>query len=251
MTLVQTEPTSIKIWSTAVSAVYVWDTKVRPVAPVEYEVTANTFLYMPLKTNYTDYGTGSTVDWNTWNGVWGCTIANGYLYIPREWYINNQARNQSWAWAKTISFWFKWVNNSGSNGWVDIMGYYADNTEGKLYMNADNWNIGFCDGNWMYSPTQTPQWQVSIPNPTTQRHLFCAVADTDASKHYVYVDWVLASTINNVTAIFQWWWGRAFNTVKWSYTIGININELIVDKGMFTADFISKYYKSNKGNYWL
>jgi hypothetical protein len=92
MTLVQTEPKAIKIWSTAVSAVYVWDTKVRPsIQPI---TTAGIYHSSDL------WLISISSDWSTWT-----TIADKNLWATVV-YHDGDALSESNCW-----YYYQWWNN--------------------------------------------------------------------------------------------------------------------------------------------
>ena len=131
MTLIQSEPKAIKIWTTDVKAVYLWENKVRPTTPATVTVTDSTNWYWW----YTSY-TGSYYQWvaftalKTWKITKVCFIYN--------WVSSWTLKIAQWAFPSA-----SWTTYSftSSSSWEYTLTTPYDITEWTIYtISVSSWN---------------------------------------------------------------------------------------------------------------
>ena len=116
-----TAPSKIFVGDTQVSKVFVWDTQVRPSG---WQPWANTVLYLPLNTDYSDLSSYHrvytsqvwTMSFSSYQWVNSARFDGGYLKYP----ITNCD-----FWDFTLSFWV-WME-SRRNGWETFGDLHNDN----------------------------------------------------------------------------------------------------------------------------
>lgn len=128
MTLVQSEPKAIKIWTTDVKAVYLWENKVRPTGyPTEsiiikIKANSNWVLKIPVSWINTNWWSAATYSWKvsydwwaetTYSWTWSqtpITIATG-LSANSEHTVTIKPTTESYGWARAFSFYASWIQS--------------------------------------------------------------------------------------------------------------------------------------------
>lgn len=231
MTLVQTEPKAIKIWSTDIKKVMLWSTQIRP---TWWTPWANTMIYYEFDWNLNDSS------WNNRNWMGGWTIT----------YWTNYADLTSWkiavpnltlpVWC-TISFWFK-CNSTSWQWMVDMINNSQNKIVYRLQMSTNKFNAT--------SDFPSYQWWANLWPYDTSWHHSVAVFGTDNIRYY-YDNTLIAthtkwsgSVTTGGNYIGAGWNGTWVN--PWLYAW-----YFIVEDKWWTAQEISDYYNLTKWNYWL
>lgn len=248
MTLVQTEPKSIKIWSTAVKRVTMWPNGTeKQIRPGWWQPWANTVAYYPLDTNFNDFS------WNWYNlskGSWtfittlswvGCASFNG-------------EQNQAYAANSSVPAW----NTNSALAWVYCTrGNYTQQWVLCSGSNSDTWEI-----RWMgvvQNKAYVTDWK-TFDAPWTSDiyngwHLICFTR-TSGQWIKLYVDGSLETTstvLGNRSATWLTIWAKS---VWWPYLNHTEpfkwyISNVIFENKIRTATEILDYYNNTKSNYWL
>ena len=237
MSLVQTEPKSIKIGSTPIKRVTIRPNGTeKQIRPVWWQPWANTIAYYPLKEDTNDHSWNNRNLINTWvtftGWVWnfdGSSYANrSWTEQLNTWYtisliakssVNNTAfifdmRNNNEYW--------QGVNLITENWYFKVRQQKSSNTE-EEYNRSRDWN----ENHWVIT------WTGSVWT--------------------VYFNWtqVKQATINNSintsNTNLALWVRYSLNSWKYTWTI----REFIVEDKVWSAQEISDYYNQTKWNYWL
>jgi hypothetical protein len=245
MTLVQTEPKSIKIWTTDIKR-----ETIRPngtekqIRPAWWQPWANTIAYYPLdSTNTVNDMKGSWTAYNltkagtvTFTDNYSVFNANGRLdsqisSMPTNWTVVfwlNHTTTTSWE-QTVISKW--WASTQNYRWWFCI----DSNNKLKVQIN-DSWRDVITLENWVrYMVTYT--WSNSWSASCVQK---------------VYINWETTPAINttaplynsNSTYIRMWWRPTAYN-YRWKLSNVILENKVRTDQERLDC------YNQTKWNYWL
>ena len=241
MTLVQTEPKSIKIWSTNIKRVMMRPNGTeKQIRPTWWQPWANTYLYLPMKEDFLDKTEHNTIN-NSWAVIQDISGV-------KCWYFNNNRLlcNQVPLSSKdiTVSVWLK--TSSSSNWWI-------------LWSNRSwIWN-------WDYLMTSTSRliyeaiyWTLSTYDVTSSSHMV-----SNTRTHLCYSGWRLYINWQDVTSssptfsnFSQWYaysiWQQLYSnwSVAWNAYIWY-MSEYIIENKTRTAQEVSDYYNLTKWTYWL
>lgn len=186
MTLVQTEPSSIYIWSTPVSKVYVWSTQVRPKG----------LIYNPLW--YWTTGSGPLKSAKEYLTEFGNECVDGiYEMATKDWnstYLTYCDMTTLGGWWTMI---FKSVQNTSNNVSVDL-NYNDSYWTNRWEKNATIANIG---NNWTINVA-------TLANENVNADTLMVYCD---EIEYQYFNWQKQDAIFTPTLNYSYW----TNTVTW------------------------------------
>lgn len=251
MTLVQTEPKSIKIWSTDLKKVcmWVWGTE-KQIRPAWRTPWANTIAYYPFETDINDYNwnynlTNSWVTFSTINWVKCANFtSNVYAY-------SSNIPLPTWSSDRTISFWFYNTSLVGDTyfcwyGSHSIGCFFAPRIDDSYLSLMGYWN----NYNYDYKSIillQTGVWEyytIVLSNKYLQFY-----------KNGGNKNWPSSQRSYNTTAVWNTWkftvWCRLTSSATpWNY-INWYMSNLILENVARTDQEIADYYNLTKWNYWL
>lgn len=239
MTLVQSEPKAIKIWTTDFKAVYLWENKVRPSWPtyptesIVYKMNAdsNGRLYVPIWWSDSTWGKSATYSWE----------------ISVDWWAET---TYSWTWSQNSS-----ITLSGYTSWSSHTIMIKPTQESYQWARAFwwNWTAGrtylteiLYDGSYMwYGISATNTWdyfrylqysgctnlinsaEEYMPDTvTTIWERFRAYQYYNASKVLYSSEEALSSNISSINYYFrqnQYTWCSSLNEIKGWKDINANL----------------------------
>ena len=234
MTLIQTEPKSIKIWTTDIKRVTIRPNGTeKQIRPAWWQPWANTVAYYPLNSTDTFYDKS----WNNRN----LTVYQTPVYQ------SNYTDLTNWCFAIpnltystcTVSFRCK---RNWTQTWRALVDMVSSNTFIR-YRYGTNWYTNFQKGLPSWS------WEQSLTNDIN-RHLYTVT--NNSSNCLVYLDETLKYTLSSFgtqTAA----WSRIGTGRNGTSTNNPNIyvSEFIIEDKVRTAQEIADYYNQTKWNYWL
>lgn len=237
MTLVQSEPKSIKIWTTAIKKVMLGSTQIRP---AWWTPWANTILYYSFDGNVND------LSWNWYNGTWH----NGWHYSTwigwqQCWDFSRANNDRVTATVNvepsTVMFFMKWKDlNATSQDRRQIIGQ-TSNWWNSWCFRAIPTSLNASTIRW-YWTFFTSWWQKEYTNTSIvdlNRHHFCLT--TDGSNTYLYFDGNLVS---------QRSWKLSINSTKLvisrvdgsnEYALNGYMQHLIIENIQWTQQNIQDY----------
>jgi hypothetical protein len=240
MTLVQTEPKAIKIWSTDVKAVYLGTTQVRPSG---WKPWANTIAYYPLKEDVLDYsGNWNNATWNPnsftgWvaNYSWASTTLPTLLAQAKpltlsvrinDWGVWVWTHNISVLWQHTYS-WY-WLCLTYNMEW-------NNNYRVGFVLSANSWNSFLIEKTY--------------PNKIIWWHLVTLTRDANIANLYIDWEYIGQTTYSWKTSnrTFYLWYDHWYDGWAWNG----KISELIFEDKTWTAQEVADYYNQTKWNYWI
>lgn len=256
MTLVQTEPKKIYIWSTEIKKVYLWSTQIRPAGWWWWQPWANTLLYIPMDTasgttDQSSYHRTYTVSWLTHITLDGVDC----YQTSSSSYINLWTSAASWLVPSSKEFTAHfWIN---TNGYTSTQSVFQWAVQGS-YFTA----INIRDTDKVRLGWGTPgieEWNFLSDNAISRNawHLLSFTIGNWIDK--LYVDGVLQSNTKS------WWTNDGFWAWHVSSQNGIYILadrahgenfrwyvwQIVMEDIERTAQEISDYYDLTKWNYWL
>jgi hypothetical protein len=203
---------------------------------------ANTLWYRPLNWNANDLswnwnnGTASNITWDSW---WdgGCAYFNWNAYIDIPSLENTTTR--------TFSFWVKCASNASG----DFL-FAGDNSDKNLTLMASSWKINTqIWKSWIGSPTRwiTNNYSTATVWDGTWHHI---VVTINSNVYTTYIDGVQDNSCTwsywtTPISVIRMWMNKNGSSDKYTGYI----DTLIIEKVCWTADEVSKYYKSTKWNY--
>ena len=230
MTLVQSSPKAIKIWTTDIKAVYLWETKVRPSWPSEsiiYKMDADSSgnLYVP-NLWYDQYGrtTSTAYNWKISVDGWTETTYSGSTWtsdgITLSWYTASSNHTIT---IKPVSEDYWWAR---AFCWGSLKSAKRNITE-IVYDWSYMWYAVSATAVWWYSRYYQYYWCSKLTNAAEE-----VMPDTVTTiwvyyRAYQYsYDTLITSSpeealSNSVTSIWgyfrteQFRWCSALNEVKW------------------------------------
>lgn len=252
MTLVQTEPKSIKIWTTEIKRVTIrpgWVEK--QIRPAWWQPWANTIAYYPLNntTTVNDLSGNNRNLTNNWVVFW---TYNGVNCAYFNWSGANLRANNVMSITTNIITLSMWVNkdrNSNNEIFQEIM----DNGINDIQipsLNGWTWAVGF-SAYFGSTSNQTAGYSVTWVNNGIWRHIVF-VWDGSSLKLYqncqelpiTYVRQNIAGLLSaTYTTLILWWRDGVF--AKWY------ISEAIFENKARTEQERLDYYNQTKWNYWL
>lgn len=247
MTLVQTEPKSIKIWTTAIKKVTIrpngTEKQIRPVGWGWWQPWANTIAYLKLEADTND----SSGNWN--NG----TPTNITYTQPSGVSKNVAVLNWSWwkidfssslvtGWTFTISLWVywnmiadgTWLNMIMWNAKSDAVWYYTDRywTRLRSFINS----TASVETTNLYSQYQWFLYTFSYSNWTMKWYKNASLI------------WTATKTLSSSDTRNFFIWYRAYSSDRyWNWYI----SDFIVESKVRTAQEITDYYDLTKWDYWI
>lgn len=240
MTLIQTEPKSIKIWTIPIKRVTIRPNGTeKQIRPAWWAPWANTIAYRPLnststindmKWHWTAYNL--TASWNPSYWTLWVTLTWQKLGLPS---IPEQA--------KTVCCWLK-INSW--NTWT-YAAVYDLQISGSIL-----WRIWTKSGNNVFiaqsDKPSTKQWSLSNRDDW-KRKLLCFTWDNNVCT--LYINWQQEGTVNSWSSMpwqpIVWVMGWTIN----EWTQNCDISEFIIESVARTAQEVSDYYNLTKWNYWL
>ena len=242
MTLVQTEPKSIKIWTTNIKRVTMRPNGTeKQIRPAWWTPGANTLLYLPFKSDLLDH---------SWNSV--SLVTQGSVSIDNAtakfngWYIY-----KTWSYGAalplTVSLWVKFSSIPSSEEYCIIN---SNNYRGGYY----GWNISLMSNNKQIRLETLPWSSVytGVTAVANTRYYVTAVIKSGGS--ILYLNGTQKGTTTGTPSLqnYLWigtnYWGSAD---LWKQTLRWNLSEVIIENKEWTAQEVSDYYNSIKWNYWL
>ena len=245
MTLVQTEPKSIKIWTTEIKRVTIRPNGTeKQIRPAWWTPWANTMCYYSFDNTLADGAWRYNNATNTWTTF--TTVGNRkVLNITSNTYVTLPISDR-WN-LFTILFWF---NTTDSKKWLWWPSYSAQDYP---------WTMEFVDDNYM----SIQYWW----NYATRREAYNTTNFRDGNWHLIsftsnnnqnWIVWVdtnfTTSYKNNNTTNYYFWWGsitlgrRAPSDAS---SITAKMGDFIIENKERTAQEVSDYYNQTKWNYWL
>ena len=255
MALIEKSPTSIKIWTTSVSKVYVWTNQVRPATSPWWQPWVNTVAYFPLMNDSNEASwkavttTDNNVNYSTLGWVKCANVGTkGWIQVTTS--VFNTAN--TWT-EQTMSFWlYQNVMPNGTSRWhfefekQNIYSFYFLSRSNNIYRyewNGDAWST----------------IDVSISGGDIWNWVYFTLVNSSSWK-YIYKNWTLIWS-GNWSSTPRWsrqdpssWesyilcsrdWPLAWTSTNWG------LRELIFENKVRTAQEIADYYNQTKWNYWL
>ena len=243
MTLVSTEPKSIKLWTTNIKKVYLGSTQVRPPSNMP---TANMLAYYPLVSDANDHKADLWVSGTTYNWSWYWTAS--YTTVGGKTSAHFSYRSNSidtgvtlwtlpvtlcaWSYFTSLDDWhcLIWNANGNNNDCYAIRWYNWWNNSYRPLL---------C--NWTSSDLSLPN-NLFVPN-TWQ--FIAYTIDSSATKFYVdgtlsYTWWAWWPA-----SWYTWFWIASF----WSYHNHWwdgNIRDVAIYNRVLTQDEITAYYSETQ-----
>lgn len=242
MTIVQTEPKSIKIWSTAVKKVTIWPNGTeKQIRPAWWQPWANTVLYLPFKSDLLDH---------SWNSV--SLVTQGSVSIDNAtakfngWYIY-----KTWSYGAalpfTVSLWVKFNSIPSSEECCIIN---SNHYSGLYY----GWNISLIASNKQIR-LETLPWSAvytGVTAVTNTRYYVTAVIKSGGS--ILYLNGTQKNTTTGTPNLQNYLWiGTNYwkGSDLWKQVLKWNLSEVVIENKVRTAQEVSDYYNSTKSLYWI
>lgn len=243
MTLVQTEPKSIKIWTADIKRITMRPNGTeKQIRPAWWQPWANTIAYYKFDWNLNDSsGNGRNLSIAVGTFTYGTeSWWAKYVYMPKNSYTNNFTTMPYNSASYNISFWAKRVWSVTS--WVVVDFHTGNNYFPRSIL--QNSVISFVVSRTTPFPSgfDTAQW-----------HYYCLSISNNSAT--CYIDWSYywtgaLNSYNNNLPYFRMntaWYADNYNSNSWNG----NLSELIIESVPRTAQEISDYYNLTKWNYWL
>lgn len=220
---------SVKLWTSELQKCYIW------VDEQGWQPWANTFMYLPMKTDFNDATWNNTIT-NTW-----ATITT--LDWISCWYFNSNrltcSESPIWTTDYTISVWIKangtwnwwiiWSNHNAIYSWdVFILNYNSSKFSYEWYRNYDGTSV----------------IASTMPTANIRQHICYA-------NRKIYLNWTdVTSTVWSWTML-PWYPYTIWQKHNGGDAYLWYMSELIVETVWWTAQEISDYYNQTKSLYWL